>query len=45
VNPWHVILRRVVFLPVYIAGLVISYVGLAGAWGTYEANRFWKNSI
>ena len=43
-NPWHVILRGTVFLPLYIVGLVISYIGLVGAWGVDEANRFWHNS-
>lgn len=44
-NPWHVILCRVVFLPLYIVGLVVAYVGLVGSWGIYEANRFWRNSM
>ena len=44
INPWHVILRRVVFLPLYIVGVSIAYVALLGAWGVAEGNRFWHNS-
>ena len=42
-NPWHTILRRLVFLPGYVVAISIAYVMLVGAWGTDEANRFWHN--
>jgi len=43
-NPWYVILRRVVFLPFYILAICVAYVALCGAWGKFEADRFWHNS-
>ena len=42
-NPWHTILRRLVFLPGYVVAISIAYIMLVGAWGTDEANRFWHN--
>lgn len=43
-NPWHVILRRVIFLPFYILALAVGYTALIGAWGFDEANAFWKRN-
>ena len=45
VVPWFVILRRLIFWPLLVAGMSVAFVAVAGAFGISEARRFWRAAL
>ena len=43
VNPWYVIVRRLIFLPFLFISLLMFYVFIILGWGKSEADRMVKD--
>ena len=41
--PWYVALRRLIFWPLLVTGMCITFVAVLGGFGIYEAKRTWRN--
>lgn len=43
VVPWWVILRRLIFWPLLMAGMCVVFFAVLGGFGLREAQSTWKN--
>jgi len=41
--PWFVVVRRVAFFPLVLAGKVLIFLGTCGGWSVDEAIRDWRS--